>query len=173
MSAIINCAAYQEGRRVKTIEIADISEALKIPGVFVWIGLHEPDAGLLAQVQQEFCLHDLAIEDAHRAHQRPKLETYGDSLFIVLRTAQQNLEQQEIDLGETHFFLGDNYIVSVRHGSSRPYTDVRARCESTPQLLRKGPRRFRARTDFRAGNRRRLGTPPCDDARLLVVGNAH
>jgi magnesium transporter len=139
MSAIINCAAYSEGHRTATIELADISAALKVPGVFVWIGLHEPNADLLAQVQREFCLHDLAIEDAHRAHQRPKLETYGDSLFVVLRTAQQNVEQDRIDFGETHFFLGRNYIVSVRHGSSRPYTDVRARCESTPHLLRKGP----------------------------------
>jgi magnesium transporter len=139
MSAIINCAAYAEGRRIRTIEIEDISEVLKQPGVFVWIGLHEPDAELLAQVQKAFCLHDLAIEDAHRAHQRPKLETYGDSLFVVLRTAQQNRALERIDFGETHFFVGPNYMVSVRHGSSRPYAEVRSRCESTPHLLKKGP----------------------------------
>src|SRR5690349_12099883 len=103
MSAIINCAAYAEGRRIQTIEIEDISEVLKQPDVFVWIGLHEPDAELLAQVQKAFCLHDLAIEDAHRAHQRPKLETYGESLFVVLRTAQQNRALERIDFGETHF----------------------------------------------------------------------
>ncbi|NWF69132.1 MAG: magnesium/cobalt transporter CorA [Chloroflexi bacterium] len=139
MSAIINCAAYHEGRRMKNIAIADSSQVLKEPGMFIWIGLHEPSAGLLAEVQQQFGLHDLAIEDAHLAHQRPKLDTYGDSLFVVLRTAQQNPAQQRIDFGETHFFVGSNYLISVRHGSSRPYSDVRARCESTPHLLRKGP----------------------------------
>ncbi len=139
MSAIVNSAAYSGGRRAKTIEIADISEVLKQPDLFVWIGLHEPSEELLQQVQEEFCLHDLAIEDAHSAHQRPKLEAYGDSLFIVLRTAQENRAQQCIDFGETHFFIGKNYLVSVRHGSSLSYAAVRARCETMPDLLRKGP----------------------------------
>ena len=84
-------------------------------------------------------MHDLAIEDAHRAHQRPKLETYEDSLFIVLRTAQMNTKEHRIEFGETHFFLGENFIVSVRHGSSIPYTEVRNRCEKAPDLLQKGP----------------------------------
>jgi magnesium transporter len=93
---------------------------------------------MLRQIQEEFSLHELAIEDAHRAHQRPKLETYGDTLFIVVRTAQMNPARQ-IDFGETHFFVGKNFIVSIRHGSSRAYSEVRSRCESTPHLLRKGP----------------------------------
>lgn len=139
MDTIINCAAYAEGHRVANVEINDINHVLKQSDKFVWIGLHEPDTELLRQVQQEFGLHDLAIEDAHRAHQRPKLEAYGDSLFIVLRTAQMNYEQRRIDFGETHFFLGNNFIISVRHGSSLAYTEVRTRCESTPQLLSKGP----------------------------------
>ena len=139
MSAVVNCAAYSEGRRVANVEIGEVSHVLKQPGQFIWIGLYAPSAELLRQVQLEFGLHDLAIEDAHRAHQRPKLETYGDSLFIVLRTARMNPEKRCIDFGETHFFLGANFIVSVRHGSSLPYSGVRARCESTPQLLRKGP----------------------------------
>ncbi len=138
-SAVVNCVAYDEGRRVTSVEIGELSRVLEQPGRFVWIGLHAPSAELLRQVQQEFGLHDLAIEDAHRAHQRPKLETYGDSLFIVLRTAWMNAEQRRIVFGETHFFVGKNFIVSVRHGSSLAYSDVRARCESTPQLLRKGP----------------------------------
>ena len=137
MDAVVNCAAYCEGRRVASVEISDIGEVLKKPDQFVWIGLHEPDAEMLKHVQREFGLHDLAIEDAHRAHQRPKLEAYGDTLFIVLRTAQMN--GPRIDLGETHFFLGSNFIVTVRHGSSLAYTEVRSRCESTPDLLRKGP----------------------------------
>jgi magnesium transporter len=90
-------------------------------------------------VQQQFELHDLAIEDAHRAHQRPKLERYGESLFIVLRTAQMNTEQHRIDFGETHLFVGPRYVVSVRHGSSLSYRDLRTSCERSPQLLRKGP----------------------------------
>jgi magnesium transporter len=139
MNGIVNCAAYADGRRVANVEIEDISEALKQPDRFVWVGLHEPDEEMLGKVQREFGLHDLAIEDAHCAHQRPKLEAYGDSLFIVLRTAQMNREERHIDFGETHFFIGSNFLVTVRHGSSLPYTEVRARCESTPHLLRKGP----------------------------------
>ncbi|HYJ38213.1 MAG TPA: magnesium/cobalt transporter CorA [Chitinophagaceae bacterium] len=139
MEAVINCAAYSKGRRVSNIGIADVSEALKQSDRFVWIGLHEPEEELLAQVQEEFGLHDLAIEDAHRAHQRPKLENYGDSLFIALRTAQISLKEKRVDFGETHFFLGENFIVTVRHGSSIAYTDVRNRCEKAPDLLQKGP----------------------------------
>lgn len=139
LSAVVNCIAYADGRRDKNLEIEAIGEALKQPDRFIWIGLHEPSEELLRQVQKEFSLHDLAIEDAHRAHQRPKIETYGDSLFIVLRTAQMSNQKPRIELGETHFFIGARYIVTVRHGPSLSYTDVRARCESKPQLLRKGP----------------------------------
>ncbi len=134
---VINCASYSEGRRVANLAIDDINEALKQPDQFVWIGLHEPGVKMLARMQQEFGLHDLAIEDTHRAHQRPKIEAYGDTLFVVLRTIQ--MHEKQIDLGETHFFVGRNFIITVRHGSSLAYTDVRARCESTPQLLQRGP----------------------------------
>ncbi len=136
---VINCAAYSEGRRVANIEIEEISEALKRPDQFVWIGLHEPTSEMLLKLQEEFQLHELAIEDAHRAHQRPKLETYSETLFIVLRTAHMNETTKEIDFGETHVFLGRNFVVSIRHGSTRSYAEVRSRCESTPHLLRKGP----------------------------------
>lgn len=139
MSAIINCAAYADGRRVEDVEISAISLVLKQPDRFIWIGLHEPNEELLRQVQQEFGLHDLAIEDAHSAHERPKIEMYGETLFVVLRTAQMNRERSRVDFGETHIFLGPRYLVSVRHGSSLAYIDIRARCESTPHLLRKGP----------------------------------
>lgn len=139
MSAVVNCAAYADGRRVGRVEVCDVGRALEEPGRFAWIGLYAPSAELLRQIQKEFGLHDLAIEDAHRAHQRPKLEAYGDSLFVVLRTARVNREQGDIIFGETHFFVGKNFLVSVRHGSSLSYANVRARCESTPQLLRKGP----------------------------------
>ena len=139
MEAVINCAAYSKGRRVSNIQIGEVAEILKQSDRFVWIGLHEPSEELLAQVQHEFCLHDLAIEDAHNAHQRPKLENYGDSLFIVLRTAQINNKEHRVEFGETHFFVGENFFVSVRHGSSIPYTEVRNRCEKAPELLQKGP----------------------------------
>jgi len=139
VEGVVNCAVYSDGRRLKTIPIEDISEHLDDPNGFVWIGLHEPGEELLNELKEEFQLHALAIEDAHRAHQRPKLETYGETLFIVMRTAQMNPNSHDIDFGETHFFIGKHFLVSIRHGSSRAYSEVRSRCESTPQLLRKGP----------------------------------
>jgi magnesium transporter len=134
---VVDCSAYEDGRKVATVAIEDISEVLKVPGQFVWIGLHEPSAPLLRKVQEEFELHDLAVEDALRAHQRPKLEEYGEDLFIVVRTAQS--VDGAIGFGETHMFIGPNYVVTVRHGPSLPYADVRARCEHTPELLKMGP----------------------------------
>jgi len=138
MEGVINCVAYTgDGRRLGDVDIEDISEILQFPGQFIWIGLYEPDEECLREVQQEFNLHDLAIEDAHAAHQRPKIEEYGDSLFVVLRTAQR--VKGDIEFGETHVFVGPRYIVSVRHGASLTYKDVRHRCESAPQLLKQGP----------------------------------
>jgi magnesium transporter len=139
MDAIVNSAAYSKGRRVANVHIDDISNVLEQTDKFVWIGLHEPDEELLSKIQQQFHLHELAIEDAHSAHQRPKLESYGDTLFIVLRTAQMNPKEHHIEFGETHFFLHNNFIITIRHGSSLAYTEVRAHCESTPHLLGKGP----------------------------------
>lgn len=133
---IVDCAEYCEGKRVAKVDIAHINEVLKKPNRFIWIGMQEPDDAMLKTIQMEFGLHDLAIEDALRAHQRPKIETYADTLFVVLRTVQ--IKEGHVDLGETHFFVGHNFIVTVRHGSSITYVDVRARCESTPHLLR-GP----------------------------------
>lgn len=137
--SVVACAAYAGGRRVADVAIEDISEVLTQDDRFVWIGLYEPDEVLLKEVQAEFGLHDLAIEDAHLAHQRPKLERYGDSLFIALRTAQPDRERGRIAFGETHLFVGTRYVVSVRHGASLSYADVRTRCEAAPQLLAKGP----------------------------------
>jgi magnesium transporter len=136
---VVNCAAYARGRRVADVEIREIGQVLKQDDRFVWIGLHEPSEELLREVQQEFGLHDLAIEDAHRAHQRPKLERYDDSLFVVLRTVQMSRAERRMEFGETHLFVGSRYVVSIRHGPSLGYADVRARCEATPQLLGKGP----------------------------------
>lgn len=137
MKEIINCAAYAGGQRLAEVELNNVHDILKEKDKFVWIGLYEPSEAILSKVQDEFNLHDLAIEDAHRAHQRPKIELYGDSIFVVLRTAQMNKEHH-IEFGETHFFVGMNFIVSIRHGSSVPYTEVRSRCEKMPDLLGKG-----------------------------------
>ncbi|HRP32211.1 MAG TPA: magnesium/cobalt transporter CorA [Agriterribacter sp.] len=137
MKEIINCASYAHGKKIADIELESVHDILKEEDKFVWIGLYEPSESILAKVQDEFNLHDLAIEDAHRAHQRPKIELYGDSIFVVLRTGQMN-PNRHIEFGETHFFVGMNFIVSIRHGSSVPYTEVRSRCETMPELLSKG-----------------------------------
>ena len=139
MDGVVASVAYADGKRVGDIAIPDISEVLKQPGVFVWIGLHDPSPEVLRQIQQEFGLHDLAVEDARLAHQRPKLEQYGDSIFVVLRPALLSPDEQHIELGETHLFVGQRYIVSIRHGATPSYAEVRKRCESTPALLAKGP----------------------------------
>lgn len=134
---IVNLTAYEAGRPVKDVTLEAIPDHLKRPDSFVWLGLFEPTEELMRLVQRAFHLHDLAIEDAHSAHQRPKVETYGDSLFVVLQTAQKI--DGKIALGETHVFIGNGYIVTVRHGASLSYTSVRQRCESVPEHLARGP----------------------------------
>jgi magnesium transporter len=136
---VVNCVAYnkRDGKRIGDITLDAISDVLKEPETFVWVGLHEPDESLLLKLQEEFDLHDLAIEDAQHAHQRTKIETYGDSLFIVVQTAQ--LVNGHIAFGETHIFLGPRYLVTVRHGASLSYAPARRACEHTPDLLAIGP----------------------------------
>jgi magnesium transporter len=133
---VVACARYEGGRRITDIDLDQAGTAMAGGRGFVWIGLQEPDEALLKTVQARFGLHDVAIEDAHLAHQRPKLEVYGNSLFIVLRTAQ--LQDCKIQYGETHIFAGKGYIVTVRHGSSTAYKEVRARCEGAPKMLSMG-----------------------------------
>ena len=134
---IVNCVAYRAGKSLGNIPVDDISEVLKEPETFIWLGVHEPDIALLRKVQEEFSLHELAIEDAMHAHQRPKLEAYADSLFIVVGTAQ--LVNDEVLFGETHLFVGHNYIITIRHGSSVSYAPVRHKCETAPHRLGLGP----------------------------------
>lgn len=133
---VVAAGAYIDGRRVANIAISEASSWRAKPGHVVWIGLHEPDMALLGAVQKQFDLHDLAIEDANNAHQRPKIEQYGEALFIVARTSQ--LIESRIAFGETHIFIGEGYLVSVRHGASTSYTPVRERCESCPRALARG-----------------------------------
>jgi magnesium transporter len=136
---VINCAAYAAGRRVADLPLDRLRDAIAGDDTFVWLGLYEPDTPTLQQVQRQFGLHELAIEDAFHAHQRPKLELYDETLFAVLRTAQLVGEPRHIEFGETHVFLGRRFVVSVRHGSLLSHVGLRTRCESTPHLLAKGP----------------------------------
>jgi magnesium transporter len=136
---VVNCVAYDSnrGRRLAEITLDEISDYLEKPDTFVWVGMHEPREDLLDKMQEEFNLHPLAVEDAHHAHQRPKIELYGDSLYIVVHTVQE--VDCHIQLGETHIFLGPRYLLSVRHGASVSYASARARCEREPELLALGP----------------------------------
>ncbi|MFD2262602.1 magnesium/cobalt transporter CorA [Lacibacterium aquatile] len=137
MPMVVNCAVYENGRRVADLTLDELKDRPRKPGSFVWVGLHEPDEETLSTVQQAFNLHPLAVEDAHRAHQRPKLEQYGDDIFLVLRTAHLGKDNKR-ELGETHVFAGRGYVVTVRHGASSSYALVRARCEAAPALLKHG-----------------------------------
>ena len=133
---LVNSAVYLAGRKLVDIAIDDAGEWARRPGHVVWIGLYEPKHDLLVRVQRQFNLHPLAIEDAECAHQQPKLEEYGDTLFVVARTAQ--MVDSRIGFGETHLFVGRGYVVSVRHGASCSYAPVRERCEAAPEALGQG-----------------------------------
>lgn len=134
---ILNCVAYCDGKRVANIKLDNVHEFLGEPDQFVWVALYEPCEEVLENVRKQFGLHRLAIEDARKAHQRPKIEIYGNSIFIVVRTVEMN-EGHHLEFGETHFFVGDSFIVTVRHRSSVSYASVRTACESSPHLLKKG-----------------------------------
>jgi len=135
---VVKCIAYRkDGSRIGDVTLDAISDVLAEPDTFVWVGLYEPDESLLLKIQDEFGLHDLAIEDAHAAHQRTKIETYGDSLFLVVQTAQ--LIEGHLAFGETHIFFGPRYLVTVRHGASQSYAPARRTCEHAPDLLANGP----------------------------------
>ncbi len=136
---VINSAAYHKGVRVADVPLADLGDAWVHSDRFIWVGLYEPTEQVLSHIQNAFGLHDLAIEDAHSAHQRPKLEVYDDSMFVVIRTAKLCEDgEHRIEFGETHVFLGPRYIITIRHGSLTSHVGLRTRCESTPNLLAKG-----------------------------------
>ena len=137
-ACVVNCAAYDRAGQRRDISLAQISDVLAVDdGSFVWVGLYEPEASLLDKLQEEFCLHDLAIEDAQNAHQRPKMENYGNSLFIAAHTAHQ--VDGHVRFGETHVFAGPRFLLTVRHGSSLSFTPVRQRLERDPEMLALGP----------------------------------
>ena len=134
---IVDCAVYQDGRRApEEVPLDETFEQSRGPNAFAWIGLHDPTDEEFERVRREFDLHELAVEDARKGHQRPKLEIYGDSLFLVLRTIRYADDQ--IELGEILVFVGDGFIVTVRHGET-PLHEVRDRMEQRPDLLQHGP----------------------------------
>lgn len=137
-ACVVTCAHYDASGRRRDIGLEHINDVLDADeGGFVWVGLYEPSNEVLHLLQAEFGLHDLAIEDALKAHQRPKVENYGNSLFIVVNTAQ--LVDERIRYGETHAFLGQRFLLTVRHGASLSYTPVRERIEREPTMLGLGP----------------------------------
>jgi magnesium transporter len=133
---LVNCVAYQDGRRIADIEPREISEWLKKPGCFVWVALKDATEAELAQAQEEFDLHPLAVEDARHGHQRPKVEEYGDSVFAVLNTVE--VQGDELKVGEVDVFVGPNYVLTVRNRSERGFQEVRNRAEREPHLLKFG-----------------------------------
>ena len=139
---IVDCAHYRDGVRqheaAMTVEDA-ASRISDAEGDFVWIGLHEPTDEEMRQVAAQFSLHELAVEDAEQAHQRPKLEDYEDSYFIVLRTAHYHDDSETVHFGEIDVFVGPGYVVSVRHGPGTGLRGARQRLEERPDLLKLGP----------------------------------
>ena len=133
---LINCVAYQEGRKLADIPIEDISERLREPGCFVWVALFDASDEELLQMQEEFDLHELAVEDARHGHQRPKIEEYGDTVFVVMHLLE--VDAGEISVGEVAIFVGPNFVLSVRNRSKQHFLGVRERCEREPELLRHG-----------------------------------
>lgn len=135
--AVKSCTHYDADGQRRRIELDDIPDLLGHQDGFIWLGLYEPDAGLLERLRGLFGLHPLAIEDAATAHQRPKVESYGDTLFVVVHTTQE--VDTRLRYGETHLFVGQRFLISIRHAASVSYEPVRQRLENEPDLLRLGP----------------------------------
>ncbi|MGY1703904.1 magnesium and cobalt transport protein CorA [Geodermatophilus sp. SYSU D00697] len=137
---IVDNAVYSAGRRVATPETAAESHEwlLEDPERLVWLGLYRPEPGELGELAEQYDLPELAVEDAIKAHQRPKFERYGDTLFVVLKAARYLDAAEEVEFGELHLFLGRNFAITVRHSESPDLSRVRRRLESEPALLEKG-----------------------------------
>ncbi|WP_433239840.1 magnesium and cobalt transport protein CorA [Streptosporangium sp. CA-135522] len=140
-SHVVDNAIYVNGRRTATPRsLPDAFECLKnTPDSMAWIGFYRPEEAVIFNVAEEFDLHELAVEDAIVAHQRPKADRYGDTLFVVLRPARYLDEIEEVDFGELHLFVGRNFVISVRHSEAPDLSQVRRRMESDPELLGQGP----------------------------------
>jgi magnesium transporter len=137
---IVDCAVYTNGeRRPGTVDLVDALEAASEPDSFVWLGLFEPTAAEFEAVRQEFALHELAVEDAVKAHQRPKLEVYDEDLFVVLKTARYDDDREAVEFAELQLFVGDGYVVTVRHGEASALSHVRRAIEADLARIRCGP----------------------------------
>ncbi|WP_418961313.1 magnesium/cobalt transporter CorA [Streptomyces tritici] len=138
---IVDSAIYRNGRRTEgPRDLSDALDEARASGdAFLWVGLHEPTEHEFDHVTQEFALHPLAVEDALKAHQRPKLEVYDDSLFMVLKPVVYEPESDRVSTDELMLFVGDSFVVTVRHGDSAPLAQVRRRLEAAPEVLRQGP----------------------------------
>ena len=137
---IIDCAVYDDGKRREGIlPLDEALEAAGEPGSFTWIGLHQPTPSEFYAVRHEFGLHELAVEDAVKAHQRPKLEVYGNDIFVVLKTARYIDASETVEFAEIQLFVGRNYVVSVRHGQASALAEVRKDLEDDPERMRLGP----------------------------------
>jgi magnesium transporter len=139
--AIVDCAHYRDGVRQHEgpLDVAQAARAARGEGDFVWLGLVEPSDEEMGSVAAAFGLHELAVEDAEHAHQRPKLEDYDDSFFVVLRPARYDDAAEEVEFGEIHLFIGGSYLIAVRHGAASELGPARQRLEAHPDLLRFGP----------------------------------
>jgi magnesium transporter len=136
---IVGRATYRDGRRVDAPDdLAELFAQCHVPGTVVWLGLHAPTPEEFADVSREFDLHELAVEDAILAHQRPKLEQYGETRFLVLRTARYVDASETVEFGEVHVFVGPGFVITVRHGDASVLKGVREALESRPDLLRLG-----------------------------------
>jgi magnesium transporter len=140
---VLACAHYNHGERQHDGQLTLEEAAARVeghgPGEFVWIGMHEPAQELIEEVGRLFGIHELALEDATMAHQRPKLEDYGDSYFVVLRSARYDEEKEQVHFGEIHLFLGPGYVITIRQGEASELTGSRERLEARPELLKLGP----------------------------------
>jgi magnesium transporter len=138
---IVDCAHYRDGKRQNEhpLPLDEAASHCVGGGEFVWLGLKEPNQEELARVGEMFDLHVLALEDAAHAHQRPKLEDYDGSLFIVLRTTRYDDAEEEVEFGEIHLFVGSGYVITVRRGEASDLALARRRLEERPELLRSGP----------------------------------
>ena len=134
---LISAVVYRDGQKVADIDPTDIHRYVAQPENLVWVALRDPDPATLEQMQAQFDLHPLAVEDARNGHQRPKIEDYGDSLFAVMHVIERG-EEEELHVGEVAIFAGRNYILTVRSNAQRGFQEVRARCEREPELLRIG-----------------------------------
>ncbi len=138
--AVVDSAVYVEGvRRSGVVGLDETYEVTRATSGLAWIGLDRPTTDELESVATEFGLHHLAVEDALKGHQRSKLERYGDTLFVALRTARYIDETEQVEFGELHVFIGPQFVVTVRHAESPDLARVRDRLESDPALLAKGP----------------------------------